>query len=172
MLVHVMPYLTSLGMDRATASMVAMSIPLVNLTVYLLYGWLADIFKKKYLVVASMALTSAGLFLFSPISGGSFKLVIPFVIIYGIGSAGLPPLRITIMREYFGTKRFGTILGLSGIFSTIAMMVTPLVAGWVYDTRGVYAPIWLILSGVCMVGAILMLTIPPVPRPSASLTAT
>ena len=33
-------------------------------------------------------------------------------------------------------------------------------AGWVFDTLGVYDPIWLILSGVAMLGAIVILNLP------------
>jgi MFS family permease len=64
------------------------------------------------------------------------------------------------MREYFGSKKFGSIFGLGSIFITIGAISTPPLAGWVFDTRGVYDPIWLILSGICMLGAILILTLP------------
>ena len=72
----------------------------------------------------------------------------------------MPP----IVREYFGTKKFGTIFGLTSIFITIGVITTPPLAGWVYDTRGVYDPIWLIFSGICMLGAILMLAMPQVSK--------
>ena len=43
---HVMPYLASLGVERSTAGMVAMLLP--SLTARIPFGWLADIFNKKY----------------------------------------------------------------------------------------------------------------------------
>ncbi|MBA7711648.1 putative MFS-type transporter YhjX [subsurface metagenome] len=171
-LTHVMPYLTSSGIGRATASMIVMFISIAALVARLPYGWLADIFNKKYVAFSSIFLTSVGLLLFSFINAHSLWLIIPFVLIYGIGYAGGAPLRPPIIREYFGTKNFGTIWGLSGIFSTVAMMVTPLAAGWVYDMRGVYDPIWLVLSGTCMAGAILILAMPSAPRPRGNLLTT
>ncbi|MFC1987529.1 MFS transporter [Chloroflexota bacterium] len=158
---HVMPYLSSLGVERSTASMVAMFIPLVSLTARIPFGWLADIFNKKYVVAVSMGLTSAGLFLFWLLDGSSFMLIGAFVVFFGLGLAGLGPLKTPVIREYFGTKNFGMIYGLIRTFSMIGLVVYPPVAGWVYDTRGIYDPIWLVFCGSSMLSAILMLTAPP-----------
>lgn len=159
-LLHVMPYLVSLEIERSMASMVAMFIAIVSIPSRFTFGWLCDIFRKSYVAVASMVFTSVGLFLFSIIDGSSLGLIAAFVIIYGLGRGGQLTLMPPIIREYFGTKKFGTIFGLVSIFITIGAISTPPLAGWVFDTRGVYDPIWLILSGVCMLGAILMLTMP------------
>lgn len=170
-IVHLMPYLVSLGIDRTTASMITMIVLLVSLPARFTYGWLADIFKKKYISATSMALTSVGLFFLSIVKADSLALIILFIAIYAIGLAGMDTLRPPMLREHFGTKKFGTIFGLSGIFFTIGYMATPPLAGWVFDMRGVYDPIWLILSGVCMIGAILISTISPTTKPSSSLPA-
>jgi len=159
-LLHIMPYLASLGIERSTASMIAMFIYIVNIPSRFAFGWLSDIFRKNYVISASMVLTSVGLFLFSIIDGGSFGLIAGFVIVYGLGIGGQLVLMPTTIREYFGTKNFGTIFGLTSVFVTIGAIATPPLAGWVFDTRGVYDPIWLIFSGVCVLGAILMLTMP------------
>ncbi len=159
-LLHIMPYLASLGIERSTASMIVMFIAIAGIPSRFVFGWLSDIFRKSYMIVASMVLTSVGLFLFSIIDGSSFGLIAGFVIVYGVGVGGQFSLRPPIIREYFGIKKFGTIFGLSSVFIIIGVIVAPPLAGWVFDTRGVYDPIWLILSGVCMLGIILMLTLP------------
>ncbi len=160
-LTHIMPYLDSLGMERATASMVAMFIPLVSLTVRLPYGWLADIFKMKYMATIAFALLSVGLFIFSRLEHGSITTVILAIIFLGLGIGGVQPLRAPVVREYYGTKNFGAIFGLNFAFMTAGMVIGAPLAGWVYDTRGVYDPIWLILSAGVMIGAILMFFLPP-----------
>jgi len=170
-LLHVMPYLVSLEIERSTASMVAMFIAIVSIPSRFVFGWLCDIFKKSYIAVASMVFTSVGLFLFSIIDGSSLWLIITFVVIYGLGRGGQLSLMPPIIREYFGTKKFGTIFGLVSIFITIGAISTPPLAGWVFDIRGVYDPLWLILSGVCMLGAILMMAVPQAskkPKPVGS----
>ncbi len=164
--IHIMPYLTSLGIERSTAGMVAMLIPVVSLVVRFLYGWSADIFQKKYLSAVSATLMGIGLLLFSSINTDSFGLIVPFVIIFGLGLGGVTALRAPIIREYFGIKNFGTILGLLRIFTTIATVSISPLAGWMFDTRGTYHPIWLILSGVALIGAFSFLMAPLPSRPS------
>ena len=159
--IHVMPYLSSLGVERSTASMVAMAIPLVSLTARIPFGWLADIFRKKYVMAVSIGLTSAGLFLFWLLDGSSFMLIYAFVVVFGLGLAGMGSIRTPIVREYFGTKNFGTIFGLIKAFSMIGLVAYPPVAGWVYDTLGSYKPIWLIFSIGSAIAVILMSTVPP-----------
>jgi MFS family permease len=160
LLLHIMPYLASLGVERSTASMIVMFISIVSIPSRFVFGWLCDIFRKSYVISASMVLTSIGLFLFSIIEANSIWLIAGFVIVYGSVVGAYISLRPPIIREYFGTKKFGTILGLGSIPFTIGVIATPPLAGWVFDTRGVYDPIWLIFSGVSILGAILMLTIP------------
>ena len=166
--VHVMPYLTSVGMERSRAGMVAMMLPVVSIAGRLPFGWLADIFNKKYVIVSSIVLTAVGLILFSIIDGTSFGLIVLFIIVFGLSLSGFFSLRPPILREYFGTKNFGTIYGFTHIFVTVGGIVSPPVAGWVFDTRGVYDPIWLILSAVCVIAVILVLATPPPSRNSKS----
>jgi len=161
--IHVMPYLASIGMERSRAGIVAMLLPTVSLAGRLPFGWLVDTFKKKYIVVISIALTGVGLILFSIIDGTSWGIIILFIIFFSFGLSGILSLRPPILREYFGTKNFGTIYGLAHVFVTIGTVVSPPLAGWIFDTRGVYDPVWLILGVVCMLGVILMLTLPSAP---------
>ncbi len=162
--VHMMPYLTSLGMERSSAGMVAMLVPLASLAARIPFGLLADIFPKKYVVALSIGLVSVGLFLFWLIDGSSFGLMLLFAITFGFGIGGFLPLRPPILREYFGTKNFGAILGLTSISTTIGGIISPPLAGYVFDVLGVYDPIWLILSGTTMMGAIVVLATPPASR--------
>jgi MFS family permease len=168
--VHMMPCLTSVGMKRSSASLVAMLVPLVSLPVRLPFGMLADVFKKKYVMAVSIFLLGVGTLLFRFIDGSSFALTLVFAIALGFGMGGFMPLRPPIIREYFGTQSFGTIFGLTSIFITIGAVTSPPIAGWVYDTFGTYNPIWLILGGLTMVGAMVMLIIPPAHMQSNSQT--
>lgn len=167
---HLMPYLASMGIERSVGGMVAMGIPVVSLAARFPFGWLSDIFSKRYVLTVSIGLISVALFLFWLIDGTSLGLIILFVVIAGLGAGGLMPVRIPMYREYFGVKNFGKIFGLGNLFITIGVVTAPPVAGWVYDTLGVYDPIWLILSGTTALGALVMLTTPPAlknPKPAA-----
>jgi len=161
---HIMPYLTSLGVDRSTAGVAAMLLPLVSLGVRIPFGFLADIIDKRYIMALSMGLLSAGLFLLWFIDGSSFTMIVLTVVFFGLGVGGLVPLRLPIMREFFGTRRYGTISGIMGLFPTIGMVAAPPVAGWMFDTLGYYDPIWLVFGGLATIATILVLTMPQVPE--------
>ncbi|MFC1953086.1 MFS transporter [Chloroflexota bacterium] len=158
---HIMPYLTSLEVDRATAGIVAMLLPLVSLAVRIPVGFLADIIDKRYILALSMGLMSIGLFILWFIDGSSFWMMVLSVVFFGLGVGGLVPLHLPIMREYFGTRRYATIAGIMGIFPTIGGITAPPLAGWMFDTLGYYDPVWLIFGGLTTISTILVLTLPP-----------
>ena len=65
---HVMPYLGSVSISRATASLVAMASPLLSIVGRLSFGWLADKFDKRYIAAGAFATMSVGLLFFGNIS--------------------------------------------------------------------------------------------------------
>jgi MFS family permease len=158
--IHIMPYLTDLGMERDIAAMAVMVFSILTLSARLPFGFLADIFQKRYVMAASLALTAIGLVIFGFNSSNSFTVVIFFAIFYGIGTAGAIPLRGAIIREYFGARRYGTIFGLMAIFMTIGSIAGAPLAAWVFDTYGTYNPIWLIYAGLSAAGTIMLLFMP------------
>jgi sugar phosphate permease len=155
---HMMPYLESLGMERADAAIPVTIFSVITIICRILYGILSDIFSKKRMLAISMLMTSVGLLVFQSLDGSSFIMVVVFAVVYGIGAAGAMPLRTPIIREYFGVKRFGTIFGILALFLTVGTAGAAPLAGWVYDTRGEYYPIWLVFAGLSAIGMILILT--------------
>jgi len=163
-----MPYLTSIGIKRPSAAIAVTVFSIITIIFRVIYGFLADIFNKKNVIAISILLTAIGLVMFQLLDGSSFTMVILFAVVYGIGAAGAMPLRTPIIREYFGVRRFGTIFGLLAFFLTIGSAAGAPLAGWVYDTRGVYEPIWYIYAGINVVGIILILMIRPVDNQSGT----
>ncbi len=169
---YMIPYMTSLGHDRSSAGMVVMLYTLISLTGRIPLGMLADVFKKTFIVALTIVMMGVGLFLFWLIDGNSpFWLTLLFAIIFGLGIGGIMPLRPPLLAEYFGTRNFGTIFGITSIFNTIAMVVAPPVAGWFFDTYGDYKSVWLALIGFAVVSLILMLTMPAPPGKTKQVTS-
>jgi len=164
--IHLMPYLASIGLERSSASQVSMVVALASMGARIPFGLLSDIFQKRYVMALTCGLLSAGAFLFWLIDGSSFVLIILFAITFGLGMGGFQPVRTPTIAEYFGIRNFGAILGLLSVFVTIGMIVAPPAAGWVFDTLGYYDPAWLILSVTALAGAILILILPPPPGSS------
>ncbi|MDH5364345.1 MAG: MFS transporter, partial [Dehalococcoidia bacterium] len=155
---HVMPYLSSLNISRSRAAFVATSIPLFSIIGRLGFGWLGDIFDKRYVMAGAYSLAGVGVLAFSYVQ--TTWLIFPFLILFPL-SWGTSPLRGAILREHFGMASFGRLFGLMMGIATVGKIIGPSIAGWTYDTLGSYHPIWLVFAGISIVPVILMLTMKP-----------
>jgi len=151
-ILHIMPYLTSIGLSRQVAAWIAMFIPLFSVAGRLGLGWLGDLWDKKVVLCLAFGLQTAGMIIF--IYARSWSLFLPFLLLFGVGYGGTIPLRAAIQREYFGRTAFGGIQGLMVSVMTGLSILGPPLAGRVFDVTGSYHTAWVILSGA------LFLTIP------------
>ena len=158
--VHMMPYFASIGIERSKAGFIVMLVPLTSLPVRIPFGMLADRFDKKKVMAVNIGLLGIGTFLMRFVSDTSTVINLLFAVMLGMGMGGFMPIRSPIIREYFGTQNFGTILGLTSVFITIGAVMSPPLAGWVYDTWGTYDPAWLVLGCLAMIGALVILLLP------------
>ncbi|MDD5039095.1 MAG: MFS transporter, partial [Dehalococcoidales bacterium] len=160
-MLHAIPYLTSMGITRTNAGAIVSLYTTLSLFMRIPMGMLSDVFKKSYVIAISLSLQITGIFIFWLISGSSpFWLRLLFGIAYGFGISGILPLRPPILREYFGTKNFGTIFALSSIFQTLATVISQPLVGWVYDTYHDYRISFLVIIALGVAALIAILTIP------------
>ncbi|MFB3886893.1 MAG: MFS transporter [Thermodesulfobacteriota bacterium] len=142
---HVMPYFSSVGIARSTAGMVAAAIPLLSILGRFGFGWLGDVYNKKYMMAAAQCLMGLGLLAFCYVQHRWVILV--FLLLFCPGCWGGMVLTRTIQREYFGRHSFGKILGIIMGASSLGGIIGPVLAGWVFDTLRSYHFIWLVFSG-------------------------
>src|SRR5262249_54289153 len=65
-------------------------------------------------------------------------------VIFGTAYGGVMPLYAVLAREYFGQHIMGAVFGAATMLSSIGMAFGPLAGGWVFDTFGAYA--WLFIG--------------------------
>jgi len=153
---HVMPYLSSIGMTRSRASLVAMALPMMSIAGRLGFGWLGDKFDRRRIVAAAFVMVTAGLLCFGYAPAVGFWMLIPFLFFFSIGYGGSTGVRPSIVSEYFGRSNFGTIFGLIVGINAVGAIAGPPLAGWVYDTWGSYQGVWLGYAGVAVVASLLI----------------
>jgi len=159
---HVMPYLSSIGVDRSMSSLVAMAIPLMSIGGRLTFGWLGDKFDRRRVAMVAFIMMSLGMFCFGFVANAGLWLLVPFLILFGTGYGGSNVTRASLTREYFGRSSFGTIFGfIVGINMMGSIAGSPL-AGWVFDTWGSYQGIWLVYACLPIAALISILSIRPV----------
>lgn len=157
--VHIMPYLNSIGMPRASAALVAAAIPLISLIGRFGFGWLGDIFDKRYLMAITYCLTGMGML---ALSFASVSLAIFFFLIFfALALGGGVTLRGAMLSEYFGRASFGKALGIIMGISSIGGIIGPILAGWTFDTMGTYQLIWLIFCGLTVISISVILMLRP-----------
>jgi len=143
LITHVMPYFSSLGISRATSSLVATAIPLASIVGRIGFGWLGDRLEKRHITSAGLAAMGIGLLLFSYISSDLIWLAVPFVFIFSIGHGGVNTMRFAMVRELFGRRRYGTVFGMMALVMMVGNISGAPLAGWVFDSWGSYQGIWL-----------------------------
>ncbi|MFC1847357.1 MFS transporter [Chloroflexota bacterium] len=159
---HVMPYLSSIGISRSFAGMVATAIPLMSIPGRITTGWLGDKFNKRLVAIYSFSIMGGGVFLFGLVSNTGTWILVPFLILFGTGYGGCNVLRASLGREYFGRANFGAIFGLMVGINAIGGIIGPTLAGWAYDSWGSYQTTWFLLAGLDVIALILVLTLTPV----------
>jgi MFS family permease len=159
--VHVMPYLSSIGVTRSNSSLVASAIPVVSIFGRLSFGWLGDIIDKKRVTMATFLLTPLGLFFFSYAATGGVWLLIPFILLLGIGWGSQVTMIAALAAEYFGRWRFGTVFGLIHGILTLGGVIGPFLAGWAFDKWGSYQGLWFALIGLTIASVAVIATTPP-----------
>jgi cyanate permease len=75
---------------------------------------------------------------------------------YGIAH-GLPaPLFIISISRYFGRKAFGSISGTAIMFMSPAAFISPVAAGWIFDTRGSYSAALMVFASASFIAIMLL----------------
>ncbi|MGD9136659.1 MAG: MFS transporter, partial [Desulfobacterales bacterium] len=149
---HVMPYLSSVGMQRASASIIAGAIPVLSIIGRFGFGWLGDYYDKKHVMMLTLGLIILGILTFSFMH--MRWMIIPFLLLFPLGHGGSMVLRGSILREYFGRNSFGKMIGIIMGSSSIGGIVGPTLAGWSYDTWGSYQHIWYVFAGLLIIAFI------------------
>ena len=144
--IHVMPYLSSVGIPRATAGIVAGAIPLFSIIGRFGFGWLGDVFDKRYVMAWAFSFIGIGMLAFWYMK--TIWIILLFLMTFPSGHGGGIVLRGAILREYFGRDSFGKILGIVFGCASIGTIIGPTLAGWVFDTLGNYDVVWLSFCGL------------------------
>jgi MFS family permease len=160
--VHLVPHLITAGIESRIASVAVTFITICSVAGRLGFGWLSDIYSKKWLLISTFFLQGAGLLFFSRVQEPIH--LIPFLIAYAPSYGGSIVIRPAITGEYFGREHFGTIYGLlvgMGMFGGIA---GPVIAGYAYDLYGNYKLIFSIFAFLSIIsGLFLVLLKRPLP---------
>lgn len=162
--VHILPYLTQVGIPESIAGTVVTIITAITIAGRLGFGWLGDRVDKRYVMALAYAFQATGVLLFARIRVAWH--LIPFLAVFPIGYGGAIPVRPAMQSDYFGRKAFGTIMGFFSILSLVGSVSSPVIAGWLRDTMGDYRTAFLLLD-IPLLAAVPLILLARKPRLAA-----
>jgi MFS family permease len=137
-----MPYLEGMGVPRTTAGVVAAAVPLSSIAGRFGLGWLSDVIERRFVHAISFVLmamgTAAFCFMKRPWA------VVAFLVFFPPGLGGSMVLRSALLRQFFGRRSFGKVLGVTLGAASIGGVAGPTLAGWGYDVLGNYQVVWVV----------------------------
>jgi MFS family permease len=87
-------------------------------------------------------------------------------VIFGLAYGGVMPLYAVLVREFFGARIMGTVFGAVSAFASLGMALGPWAGGWVFDTFGSYAWLYVGSFGIGIAAVAVALSFPSADRPS------
>ncbi len=164
--VHFVILLVDRGWSTEAASGLLGISALIGAPARLGMGWLGDLLDKRRLVMALLLSLAVSVFLM----GWTAEPLIftPFMVIYSFSYGGLAALQEPIRADYFGTRAFATIQGMSRSVQTVGTFLGPIVAGFLFDITNSYTIAFGIFALVSLLATLCMLLAKPpslTPRP-------
>jgi len=152
-LVHMVVHVTErLGYSLQQGAGVVALMTVTQIVGQLGGGWAGDRFSKRVLVVACMLAHAAALLLLAHAT--AFAMVVGFAVLHGLAWGVRGPLMSAIRADYFGSRAFGTITGLSSMVVMLGMMGGPLIAGVLADWTGSYVAGFHVLAALAAGGSV------------------
>ena len=155
-----MPYLDSIGIDKTTASIFAMALPLLSIIGRLGLGWAGDKTSRRRIVMVSFMMMAVGMLCFGLTAAVDSGFIWPSLVLVSIGYGGGTVMRVALTREFFGRDNFGTVFGMLIAVNMIGSIISPTLVGWVYDMQKSYTVIWLIFAVISALAIIIIKTCP------------
>ena len=156
--VHLPAHITDIGYSTLQAGYIVMVYSTVALFAQIIGGYLGDRIVKKYVLTIFLIIQSIALFILSFVR--NIVGIIVFSIFYGIAFGGRNPLFTSIRGDYFDRSVFATFFGLSGMVINIGTVSSPVLTGYLFDTRGDYSIAFFILGIMALIGAVLCFSLP------------
>lgn len=134
---HGHAFATDAGYSNAQATEAVMVIALGAAAGKPIFGALAASLGERPAFLCSVAAQAIAL-LALPAGSATLEIMLGIFFIFGLSLGGVVTLMSALLARCFGPRRFGAMVGYAGPVLVPFQMVGPLLAGWVYDTRGGY----------------------------------
>ena len=161
---HVIPAMTDKGYSTVVATGMLTLFSILVVVTKMTWGILGERVQVRYLIAVSYFAATATMLVMILVDSG--PLILLFPVLYSVGGGGYAPLSSLMWANYFGRGSLGTIRGVFFPVTQAIGAVSPVFAGYVFDTTDSYDLAFLFFGLCFAVGAVMMLL---AKRPAAPL---
>jgi MFS family permease len=167
---HFIPAAHDHGMPVTTAAGLLAVVGLFDIAGTIFSGWLTDRIDARLLLLTYYGLRGLSLFALPALFGPDLQAsMIAFIVFYGLDWVATVPPTLALCREHFSARApvvFGWIFASHQLGSAVAAFG----GGVIRDVTGSYDLAWFLAGALCMVAAVLSISIrrnPPPPSETA-----
>ena len=163
---HFILFLKDSGYSATTASQYSTILLAASLGGRVIVGYLADRFRKAYLMAFFYFLIGVSVFLLA--NPHSSVVLWTFAVVFGFSMGADYMLIPLVTSECFGTASLGKLLALIIMGYSIGQWAAPWFVGKIFDARHSYDLAWRIIAIIGMLGAVAIYAVPstgPLVRP-------
>ena len=160
---HMVTYATVCGLSPMLAVSVYSLAGFAGLGGRIGFGMVADRIGAKPVLVAGLFVQALAISAYLLV--GALGEFYALSVVFGLAYGGVMPLYAVLVRDYFGPRIMGTTFGAVSMFASLGMALGPWAGGFVFDTYGSYAWLYIGSFGIGLGAVAIALTFRPAQLP-------
>ncbi len=146
-------FMTDLGKNAGETAAVIGTFGMTAIVGKLLFGWLADKFERRFIMIGSIGLMGISILLLKMCQGNQAFLM-PFAVVFGMGFGGAFSMIQIWVADIYAGKNFGAILGVVTMIDTIAGSIGMITLGNMRKSAGTFDGGFNLMLGLCAVALV------------------
>ena len=146
-------FMTDLGKDASQTAAVIGTFGMTAIIGKLVFGWLADKYERRLMMVGSIGLMLVAILLLKMCQANQ-AFVMPFAVVFGIGFGGAFSMIQIWVADIYAGKNFGSILGVVTMVDTIAGSIGMIYLGSMRKTAGTFDGGFNVMLALCAIALV------------------
>ena len=146
-------FMTDLGKDASQTAAVIGTFGMTAIIGKLVFGWLADKYERRLMMVGSIGLMLVAILLLKMCQTNQ-GFVMPFAVVFGIGFGGAFSMIQIWVADIYAGKNFGSILGVVTMVDTIAGSIGMISLGNMRKTAGTFDGGFNVMLALCAIALV------------------